>query len=189
MRKKTYALILASGGIDSTACINFYKKLNFDVESIFIDYGQKANKQELKSSRLIAEFYNVNLRVIELKSNHELKEGEILGRNAFLIFTALLNFRREKGIISLGIHYGTPYYDCSKTFFEQSETIVNHYSQGMIRLSCPFLDFNKKEIYEYCLLEKLPLDICYSCELGNEKPCGKCSTCKDLEIIYASTSK
>jgi 7-cyano-7-deazaguanine synthase len=188
-KKKTYVVILTSGGIDSTACINFYKKLDFDIDSVFIDYGQKAKIQEYKAAKLIADFYNVNLRIIKLKSDKKMKTGEILGRNAFLIFTALLNFERNKGIISLGLHDGTPYYDCSKLFFEQAQIIISSYSQGMIQLNCPFLNFNKKEIYDYCLLEKAPLELCYSCESGNKKPCGKCSTCKDLKIIYASTDK
>ncbi len=33
-----------SGGIDSTACINFYKKMEFNVEGIFFDYGLASNK-------------------------------------------------------------------------------------------------------------------------------------------------
>ena len=37
------AFILLSGGIDSMACVNFYKALNYEVECIFCDYGQPAS--------------------------------------------------------------------------------------------------------------------------------------------------
>jgi len=48
MRKKeSPALILLSGGIDSTACVHYYLDQKFDVKAVFIDYGQKARKNEL----------------------------------------------------------------------------------------------------------------------------------------------
>jgi 7-cyano-7-deazaguanine synthase len=40
------AFILLSGGIDSMACVNFYKALNYEVECIFCDYGQPASISE-----------------------------------------------------------------------------------------------------------------------------------------------
>lgn len=33
------AFILLSGGIDSMACVNFYKALYYEVECIFCDYS------------------------------------------------------------------------------------------------------------------------------------------------------
>ena len=47
-RNQNYVRALVSGGIDSTACINFYKNLNFDVEAIFVDFGQPSRKENLK---------------------------------------------------------------------------------------------------------------------------------------------
>jgi len=37
------ALVLASGGIDSTACLFYYKELGYDVEALFVDYRHPAN--------------------------------------------------------------------------------------------------------------------------------------------------
>ncbi|QEE49117.1 tRNA methyl transferase-like protein [Flavobacterium alkalisoli] len=185
---KDYVLILASGGIDSTACIQFYKNLDFNIETLFIDYGQVSKYQELKAVKLITDFYNIKLRVIKI--NITKKEiGEITGRNAFFIFTALMSFYNDRGLIALGIHYGTSYYDCSTDFVNNVQKIIDKYSGETIKISAPFIKFNKKEIYEYCSLEKVPIHLCYSCELGKKQPCGQCLTCKDLELIYASTNK
>lgn len=46
------AFILLSGGIDSMACVNFYKALNYEVECIFCDYGQPASISEKQASQI-----------------------------------------------------------------------------------------------------------------------------------------
>ncbi|MEO8398272.1 MAG: 7-cyano-7-deazaguanine synthase [Ignavibacteriaceae bacterium] len=185
-KNKNYVLVLASGGIDSTACINFYKNLQFEIEALFIDYGQLSKKKELDAITSIAEYYKINLIKIRVINNRKYRDGLILGRNAFLCFVALINFRKENGIIAIGIHSGTNYYDCSEKFSKQIQTLFDGYSQGTIKIGIPFLNFNKKEICDYCNFEKVPIYLSYSCELGEIQPCGNCSTCKDLQVIYAS---
>ena len=186
--KKTekFVLVLTSGGIDSTACVNFYKKMKFHVEGIFFDYGQASNKKEHAAVEAIGKYYKIPIKKITLTNNIKYQDGLIPGRNAFLYFGALMNFNNKNGIISSGIHSGTPYYDCSKKFLTEIQAIVDQYCQGVIKIEAPFLSFNKKEIWDYCLLEKVPLELTYSCELGKKQPCGKCSTCKDLQKLYAS---
>lgn len=171
--------------MDSTACINFYKKIKFRVEALFIDYGQLSRIQEYKASRLIAEHYKINLRKLIIKNDIQHGGGLIQGRNAFFIFSALMNFKKDNGIIGLGIHSGTGYYDCSREFVVEVQKILDQYSQGTIKVGVPFLNLSKKEIWEYCRLEKVPIGLTYSCELGKRQPCGNCRTCKDLEAIYA----
>lgn len=183
---KNYVLVLSSGGLDSTACIRFYKKLKFEVEALFIDYGQSASSLELKSIKKISNHYKIKLNKVQVKNYNKFKDGVIPGRNAFLLFSALMNFKRPNGTIACGIHSGTNYFDCSKEFIEQIQELFEQYSQGTIKIGTPFLTFNKQEIFNYCISEKIPVELTYSCEVGNKKPCGKCATCKDLIAIYAS---
>jgi tRNA(Ile)-lysidine synthase TilS/MesJ len=49
--------VLLSGGLDSSACIHYYLSQSFKVNAIFIDYGQKANENELNSAINIARHY------------------------------------------------------------------------------------------------------------------------------------
>ena len=53
------AVILLSGGIDSSACIKFYLDLSYKVECIFCNYGQPAADAELAAAQSITKFYNV----------------------------------------------------------------------------------------------------------------------------------
>lgn len=185
-KRKPYSLILASGGIDSTACIKFYKNIHFEVEVLFIDYGQMSRKQEYESLLSIASYYKVKLiKLTVSNSNKKFNGGEVIGRNAFLYFTALMNFSKETGVIATGIHSGTNYYDCSNKFINQLEAVFYDYSKGSISIGVPFINFNKREIWDYCDIQKVPVYLTYSCELGRAQPCGLCDTCKDLEALYA----
>jgi len=185
--RKKHVLVLSSGGIDSTACIKFYKKMKFEVEAIFFDYGQVSMKKEYKAVSEVAKYYRIKLRMIIIKSDEKWVDGLIQGRNAVLYFSGLMNFRSRKGIIASGIHKGTPYYDCSGNFLSDLQKIFDGYSNGTVKAMAPFLNFSKKEIWNYCKTEKVPLQLTYSCELGRKQPCGKCNTCKDLEEIYAGS--
>ena len=181
-----YVLILASGGIDSTACIRFYQKLKFEIDVLFFDYGQAAREKEFKALRLISKSYKITPRKVQITNSNKYEDGLVIGRNAFFIFSALMLFERKNGIIALGIHRGTAYYDCSNSFIDQIQLIVDQYTQGTIKIAAPFLNFNKKEIWDYCVMENVPLHLTYSCELGKNQPCNKCSTCKDLKKLYVS---
>ena len=179
-----HVLIIASGGIDSTACINYYNNLNFNIELLFFDFGQLARKQENKAVTAIANYYEANLTKIKITGQRLFGDGLIVGRNAAFLFLALMNFKAQYGIIATGIHYGTGYFDCSEKFLAEIQGLIDQYSGSTIKVEAPFVNFTKPDIVDYCLKEKVPLALTYSCELGLKQPCGKCATCKDLIAIY-----
>ncbi len=184
---KKNVLILASGGIDSTACIRFFKKLKFQAEAIFFDYGQLSRNREIKAIKAISEFYDIPLNIVQIKSDKKFSKGLIAGRNAAFHFLALMNFKYRHGIIASGVHFGTPYFDCSEFFLQEIQQAFDGYTNGTVKVSAPFLNFSKKEIWQYSKKEKVPLHLTYSCELGRKQPCGDCDTCKDIEVLYAGT--
>lgn len=183
---QTKVLVLLSGGIDSTACVNYYIKRKFDVSALFIDYGQIAATPELKAAELISNYYNITLEKIVISGGNKLSDGFVIGRNAFLIFTALMNFKVNSGLISIGVHSSTTYWDCSKDFIKIVQKCFKAYSNNCISLDVPFLEWNKRDIWDYCIKEKVPIEYTFSCELGLKQPCGKCLSCKDLEKLHES---
>jgi len=183
-------IVLFSGGIDSTACISYYLQRNFKVEGLFVNYGQKAYKYEKVAVEKISEYFDINTQTIKINSKLIIENGVIQGRNNFLLSIALMNFQYSNGLISLGIHSGTDLPDCSKDFVQKEQEIFDVYSSGNITIDCPFVDMTKRDIFEFCIINKLPLNLTYSCENGSAKqPCGKCSTCKDLIDLYEIESK
>ena len=177
--------ILFSGGIDSTACIEFYLSNHFSVQALFVDYGQLSMERELRSAKQISLHYDIPLKIITCKNVQQKGSGVIYGRNAFLLFTALMELNLPNCLIALGIHSGTKYSDCSQFFLEKSQEIFDIYTDGRINISAPFLNWVKSDIWHYCLQEHVPLNLTYSCELGMPQPCGACLSCFDLEALRA----
>jgi len=53
------AVVLSSGGLDSTTAMAVAKNQGFEIYSISFDYGQKSRKYELRSAKKVARFFNV----------------------------------------------------------------------------------------------------------------------------------
>lgn len=184
-KRKLTAVVLLSGGIDSAACVRYYLDLGYQLRGLFIDYGQHARDNEGESAIQVANYYDIPLDKVSLSPINHFGPGEIRGRNAFLIIAALLYYPQFKGILSLGIHSGTPYYDCSQQFICDIATIIDAYAVGEVRIDAPFLAWDKSMIYAYCKEKGVPIHITYSCESGTDPPCGKCLSCKDREALDA----
>src|SRR5690554_2140666 len=176
-------LVLFSGGIDSTSCIHYYQNLGYNVKGLFIDYGQPAANQEKIAVEKISDFLKIDILQFKSKNDLNIKGGFIQGRNLLLFAISLINFPFTKGIISLGIHSGTNYPDCSQTFVELNQRMLDLYTGGNIILDCPFLNMNKQDVYNYFLKTGIPIELTYSCELGGEIPCGECLTCMDIKKL------
>lgn len=184
------ALVLLSGGIDSTACVAYHLDRCANVRGLFIDFGQLAARQEARASRRVCRYYGIPLETLCCRGEGKrFKDGLILGRNAFFLFAALTYLSSKNGLICYGAHGGTGYYDCSPQFVRSARRIVQAYSQGAVDLSVPFLKFSKRQVVEYGRSAGAPLESTYSCERGGARPCRRCNTCRTLQQIgfYART--
>lgn len=177
------AAVLLSGGIDSTSCAHLLQKQGYDVKGVFVDFGQASATMERQAVREIGTHLGIAVETIAASADTKFGAGELIGRNSFLIFSALLLGRCHRGVVVLGIHSGTPYFDCSPAFIERMDPLVQECSNGKVAVSAPFLTWSKDDIYSYFLSSGLPLDLTYSCERGTSTPCGTCASCKDRARI------
>ena len=178
--------MLMSGGIDSTACAHFFQRRGDNVSGVFVDYGQSAANAERRAVQQIAEHLGIALYSLSFRTSIEFGLGEVVGRNAFLVFASLMGMKPHTGAISLGIHSDTSYYDCSADFIDRISDIVQSYSGGRLKVYCPFLFDPKSTVYQYARLAGLPINLTYSCEVGTVPPCGRCLSCKDRDALEAS---
>jgi 7-cyano-7-deazaguanine synthase len=184
MKNKSNVCILFSGGIDSTACTHFYLRQQKNVSGLYIDYGQSSAKQESAAVKQLSKYFNITVRTIELRGATPDKKDYICGRNSFLLMVALMEMT-DFNIIALGIHKGTDYNDCTPLFLSKMQSIYDLYMKGTVQIGAPFLNWSKNEIWQYCKINKIPIELAYSCEYGKEQPCGECRSCKDLEVLNA----
>jgi 7-cyano-7-deazaguanine synthase len=181
---KPRALILLSGGIDSAACAQFLKK-TFHVASLFVDYGQAAGENERVASRAVATALEISWSTASLKMEKRFGIGEVPVRNALLVMLAAAACPIGTNIVAMGIHAGTPYYDCSPLFAGRIDGLLQEYSEGKTRFLAPFLTWSKSDIFAYCRAENIDLSSTYSCEAGGPAPCGCCLSCQDRSRLDA----
>lgn len=176
-------IVLFSGGLDSTACVHFLRNERRSVRGIFFDYGQSARDQELAAVKRISAEREFPVEIFQVAGSIRFSVGEVFGRNAFLVFSAILFTQKRHGLIALGMHGGTPYFDSSPAFFKTLSRLVEEYSDGAIHLVAPFLNWTKSDIFNYFTEARLPLNLIYSCELGDDLPCGRCASCRDHQRL------
>jgi 7-cyano-7-deazaguanine synthase len=184
MTVHTEAVVLFSGGLDSAACARYLQRSGHSVRGLFVDYGQRAARLERAAAEQLSAFLGINLSMMRVETQRSFGSGEIRGRNAFLIFSSMLDGDPAiSQLIALGIHAGTAYYDCSPAFLSSIGRLVAEYTDGRTRVIAPFIEWTKQEIFMYCLRERLPIDLSYSCEAGGEPPCGLCLSCRDRRTL------
>lgn len=171
-------VVLMSGGLDSTALIDFYLRRKADVRGIHFQYGQPNGQSEAKAAKEVAEYYKVEEQMIELQFPLMKRKDEVVCRNAMFVIAAGC-LRPPPIRLALGIHSGPAFYDCSKAFVDDCQRLLDGYFAGTVRVEAPFVSFGKADIAKYCKSNDVPMRLTYSCLRQNYPPCGECSSCQD----------
>ena len=177
------ATILLSGGIDSAVCCDVMLSRSFEVAAVFVDFGQPARDAEWEAAQTVADHYKIAIRRITVRGVGAFKVGEIPVRNAFLASAAAMRIGKNPSVLVLGIHAGTPYYDCSADFAAKLGNLLHLSTDGRVELLAPLLLWSKTQIYAYAKKFAVPIRKTYSCELGIKPPCGTCLSCRDRKLL------
>ena len=133
--------------------------------------------------RQVAACYGLSLREIELQGVDGYQLGEIRGRNAAFVTVALMASPGLAGVVALGIHAGSPYYDTTPRFRDHMSDLLSEYTNGQVQFDAPLSNIEKPGIVEFGKAHGLPFGLTYSCETGATPPCGKCPSCKDRKVL------
>ncbi|PJZ71588.1 7-cyano-7-deazaguanine synthase QueC [Leptospira perolatii] len=204
--KRPKAVVLFSGGLDSTTCLYKAIKDGYNPTALSFDYGQR-HKIELKSAKKIAKMLGITHLIQKLQP--ELFKGSSLterklkvpknaldyshipntyvpGRNIlFLSFAVSL----AEGIGADSLYIGvnaldySGYPDCRPEFLQAySEAIAKGTKSGVegkpIQIKAPLQYLSKKEIILLGDSLGVPFSLTHSCyDPVNGAPCGKCDSC------------
>ena len=164
------AIVLLSGGQDSTTCL-FWAKKNFDeVEAVGFDYGQM-HKQELKQAEKIASEAGLKYKVFDVKGllasssltsntdhnqksdlNDELPASFTSGRNLlFLIIAASYGAKNQITDLVTGVcqtdYSGYP--DCRKSTIDATQlSLTLGMGVGDFRIHTPLMYLTKAETWK-----------------------------------------
>uniref|UniRef100_UPI003CDF86A5 Cap9 n=1 Tax=Hyphomicrobiales TaxID=356 RepID=UPI003CDF86A5 len=177
------AAVLLSGGMDSAACAHMLLRKGYRVRGLFIDFGQAAVAPEATAVSTLANILGIAVTTISASAPNRFGSGELVGRNAFLVMSGIFLGGAHSGLIAIGIHAGTPYYDCSPPFLSRMKQVAQEHTSGRLDVVAPLLDWHKPDIYSYFQRSGLPIEATYSCESGTIPPCGSCASCRDRRAL------
>ena len=206
MKKRNKALVVFSGGQDSTTCL-FWAKKNFEgVVALCFEYGQKHHKEVeiacqiakdagvpfiLKDASIIGTLGRNSLTDTSLKMDETIPDGSefpntfVPGRNLFFLSMAAV-VARELGIFDLvtGVSQTdfSGYPDCRDSFVRSLNVTLNLAMDEQFVIHTPLMWMDKSEVW--ALSDELGVfDLvrnqtltCYNGIPGDG--CGHCPSCK-----------
>ena len=183
---------LASGGIDSSVLMFMLKKSNHEVCPLHINYGQKAEKMELKSVQEICKILNLSLEVIDIPGLAKISSGltdlhisasehPLFPARNLLLLAIGFSYASTKsiGVISIGLLANPVFPDQTIKFVKSLENTINDAMSTSMKILVPFIELNKREVVSLSKKYEFPLNLTYSCYEGLENPCGKCASCQE----------
>lgn len=182
----TQVNLLLGGGIDSTALIAYYISRKASVRGIHFNYGQPSLVGESLSVSMLSQHYSIPVTTVDLGISIASTQGEYHCRNALLLLAAASVLHVRRGILAIGIHSGTPYYDCSLSFMTDIQRLLDGYFGGAVQVEAPFIELTKKDIFDFCQLMNVPIKMTFSCERRGDFPCSECPSCKDRRMLDES---
>ncbi|MBF0386870.1 MAG: 7-cyano-7-deazaguanine synthase QueC [Candidatus Omnitrophica bacterium] len=202
---KKKAIVLLSGGLDSSTVLYYALDRGYAVQALVFDYGQR-HRKEIMAARAVARAAGASLEVVkislpwkgssllDLKTHvpvSGVKKGGIPStyvpaRNIiFLSFAASFAEAVGARVIFIGanaLDY-SGYPDCRPAFFKAFQKALD---QGLkagvehhgVRIETPLLKLSKAQIIALGLRLGVPYEKTWSCYQGGAQPCGVCDSCR-----------
>jgi len=201
------AVVLLSGGLDSTTTLAIAINDGYDVYPITFRYGQRHNR-EIESAKKICEYYNLKLKIVDINlreiGGSALTDNIDVPKNRSLVEISReipVTYVPARNTIFLSIALGyaevidadriyigvnaldySGYPDCRPEYIEEfnklSKLATKRGVEGKpIEIVAPLIHMTKAEIIKKGIELNVPYELTWSCYEGGEKPCGKCDSC------------
>jgi 7-cyano-7-deazaguanine synthase len=199
------AVIILSGGVDSTTLLYDILSQGYQVYALSIDYNQKHSK-ELKFAKKICKKLNVVHKIADLSGvgkdllyrsaltsqnisvpdgnykEENMKQTVVPNRNMIFLSLAVgfaISLNAKK--VFYGAHAGDHaiYPDCRKEFVDAMKQAILLADWQPVQLEAPYLGLDKGDIVKKGLQLGVDYSLTWSCYKGERKPCGKCGTCRE----------
>ena len=202
------AVVLLSGGLDSTVCMAVAKSQGYETYPISFNYHQR-HSIELEGAKKVADFFGVKKHLIietnmeqiggsALTDSHiDVPEGDteradipvtyVPARNLIFLSYAL-GYAEVVGAscVYIGVNAVdySGYPDCRPEFIQKFQELADCATKATaaehrkIQVMTPLQNLSKKDIVLLGTKLGAPLQFTHSCYKGGEKACGVCDSCK-----------
>jgi len=201
------AVVLLSGGLDSTVCMAVAQSKGYELFPISFNYNQRHDR-EIKSAGSVANYYSVKKHLV-INTNMDAIGGSALtdkelsvpmgtmdqeeipityvpARNLIFLSYAL-GYAEVIGAdrIFIGVNAldYSGYPDCRPEFIDLFQALANYSTKAsvqegrQIKIETPLLHLTKKDIVLLGTSLAAPLNLTTSCYQGGETACGHCDSC------------
>jgi 7-cyano-7-deazaguanine synthase len=203
--KPKKAVVLLSGGLDSSVLCSYLLFEDIQVHALIVDYGQR-HRRELEAADAVAAFLKIPTTHAKIDpvifagsgssqvsgSGVDVPEGHyaaetmkatiVPNRNMILLALAAgVAESRNADCVAYAAHAGDHfiYPDCRPEFYESCAETIHKATDGRVMLYAPFGTITKTDIARRGQLLRAPLELTYSCYVGLERHCGRCGTCTE----------
>ncbi|HTY12569.1 MAG TPA: 7-cyano-7-deazaguanine synthase QueC [Candidatus Omnitrophota bacterium] len=196
MRK---AVVLLSGGLDSTTTLYYAIKKGYACHALMFDYGQR-HRRELRSAVAVAKRAKVPYRILRIslpwKGSSLLdKKMKVPSRRKLAGVPSTYVPARNTIFLSFALSYAeaigaraifiganaidySGYPDCRPAFIKAFQKVAEKGTKkGGIRIVAPLIKLTKEQIIKLGRKLGAPIDITWSCYAGGSEPCGTCDSC------------
>jgi 7-cyano-7-deazaguanine synthase len=204
------AVLILSGGLDSTTLLYQMLQEGYEVEALTFNYAQR-HKKEIDCARKIADLLTISHCVVDISNlasllgNSALLGGKDVPACHYTEDAARQTVVPNRNMIMLSIAAGyaeahevpavfyaahkndsTIYPDCRTQFVSALRPAIRLATAWHpVELKAPFIDMTKAEIVKLGLKMGVPYELTWSCYRGEEKPCRCCPTCIEREEAFA----
>ncbi len=208
------AVIILSGGIDSSTLLYDTASKGYEVSALTFIYGQK-HEREIGSARAICNELSVSHRVVDLSALRPILSGSALtdpdveipdvpetsehydtlkstivpNRNAIFLSIAVgYAVSTGAGSVLFGAHHSDRgvYPDCRAEFVEAFQA-AERLATDMpeLRVEAPYAALDKADIVRLGAGLGVPFGLAWSCYKGGDIHCGVCSSCRERKRAFA----
>jgi len=200
------AVLMASGGMDSTVLAFWLIRKQIDFTPLFIDYGQHSRRTELAAlRRALPRKFSGKIAVVRLTTIYagsysrliqapnlwrdKIKDEDLhLPYRNLLLLAAGAAFAENKAIRNLYAGFiethRAPGSDCCDSFFTGFDRLLS--ATGKVQLKLPFKRMSKAQVAQLGIKVSAPIGQTYSCLAAPRIPCGACPNCVDRLNAIAS---
>jgi 7-cyano-7-deazaguanine synthase len=197
------AVLILSGGMDSTTLLYDLVSQEYDVHAVTFDYGQK-HKKEIAYAAKTCGYLDVPQEIIDVTvlnalapssltrdgwevpdghyADENMKQTVVPNRNMVLLSLAgAFAIGIRAGHLFYGAHAGdhTIYPDCRPAFVSAMATAFHLCDWNDVVLAAPYLYLSKVEIVRRGLALGVDYSLTWTCYKGGEKACGNCGSCNE----------
>lgn len=213
-RHPEHAVVIASGGLDSTVLAFWLAALGTRLTLVSFDYGQR-HRVELEYAAGVAALLKSPHETVDLTTLGALIGGSALtdrlvavpdghytdesmrativpNRNAIMLDIAIaVAIARKADVVAFGAHSGDHaiYPDCRPEFVEQFARSVRTANEGVLvdgfEVLAPLLSQSKADIVRLGSALGVPFERTWSCYRGDALHCGTCGTCTERREAFA----